>query len=335
MAQELQAHQPTALTLTSDQQAFTDQQVATLRQIGVEHATPEDLQVFFHQCRRTGLDPFARQIYMIGRRVNARYYDQQAGQWRDNWTIRQTIQTGIDGFRLIARRAADQRGETLSIEDTLWCDPKGGWHEAWIWPHTPPAAAKVTVRVGDGRFSGVAALHEYMQTDRAGKPTGQWRAMPAVMIAKCAEALALRKAFPMDLSGLYTAEEMGQADAREQAELAQAGMTVEATNAPQPEPQPQAPQLEAEPQPAPQPQAEPVEAEAEPVQDADIMAGDDMLTEIRAVMTQLKVRENQVPIALRAITGVGTISRVEELTADQADKVLRSLYDTAAKRGAA
>lgn len=338
MAQELQAHQPTALTLTSDQQAFTDQQVATLRQIGVEHATQEDLQVFFHQCRRTGLDPFARQIYMIGRRVNARYYDQQSGQWRDNWTVRQTIQTGIDGFRLIARRAADQRGETLSIEDTLWCDPKGGWHEAWIWPDTPPAAAKVTVRVGDGRFSGVAALHEYMQTDRSGNPTGQWRAMPAVMIAKCAEALALRKAFPMDLSGLYTAEEMGQADAREQAALADAGMTTQTVHAPQPETQPQhqpQQQQEAEPQPAPQRQAEPVEAEAEAAQDAEIMAGDDMLTEIRDVMTQLKVRDSQVPIALRAITGVGTISRVEELTADQADKVLRSLYDTAAKRGVA
>lgn len=190
------------LTIDPGQRGFTAQQVAALHQIGVENATDGDLAVFFHQAQRTGLDPFARQIYMIGRKSRGR-----DGQW----VTKQTIQTGIDGFRLIARRAADARGETFSMDDTLWADPDGRWHDLWIWD-SPPAAAKVTVHVGASSFSAVAATREYMQTGRDGKPSGQWGRMPAVMIAKCAEALALRKAFPQDLSGIYTGDEMAQAD---------------------------------------------------------------------------------------------------------------------------
>ncbi len=194
------------LTIAEGQDGFNDRQVAALHQLGVENASPADLDIFFHQCQRTGLDPFARQIYMISRRSK----DYRTGEY----VTKQTIQTGIDGFRLIARRAADRRQETFSMDDVLWAGPNGDWHDLWIWDR-PPLAAKVTVHVGEAHFSAVAATREYMPTDRNGNPTGQWRSMPAVMIAKCAEALALRKAFPMDLSGVYTGEEMQQADARQ------------------------------------------------------------------------------------------------------------------------
>jgi phage recombination protein Bet len=185
------------LAMTADQHTWTEKQRAALTQLGVKGANNADLAVFFHVAARTGLDPFARQVYLIGR------------QTKDG--MRQTIQTGIDGYRLIARRAADQAGETLGYEDTLWCGPDGRWVDVWL-SEDHPAAAKVVVLRDGHPFSAVALWGEYVQTDRQGNPNSMWARMGANQLAKCAEAAALRKAFPQDLSGLYTEDEMGQAD---------------------------------------------------------------------------------------------------------------------------
>jgi phage recombination protein Bet len=209
-----------ALAIADGQQEFTPKQVAALQQLGVKDASEGDLAVFFHQATRTGLDPFAKQIYMIGR-------------WSQEGT-KQTIQTGIDGYRLIARRAADRSHESLEYEDTLWCGPDGVWRDVWL-ASGPPAAAKVTVLRNGGRFPAIAMWNEYVQTNRNGTPNAMWARMGAGQLAKCAEALALRKAFPQDLSGIYTDEEMGQADSRaEHAAAAPAVAGVERPSGPRP-----------------------------------------------------------------------------------------------------
>ena len=192
----------TDLAIRDDQTAFNDYQVAALRQMGVEQASNADLAVFFHQVKRTGLDPFARQIHMLERRTKNKRTQQ--------WETKYTIQTGIDGYRLIARRAVDEADETLEYDDVLWCGEDGKWSDVWL-AEAPPAAAKVTVYRDGKKFSAVARFSEYVQT-KDGERTGMWRSMPAGQIAKCAEALALRKAFPQDLSGIYTDDEMAQAD---------------------------------------------------------------------------------------------------------------------------
>lgn len=210
-----------ALAIRPDQTAFTPAQSAALAQIGVSGATPADQAVFFHQCQRTGLDPFARQIYMIGRKT-----------WNPDTRqseVRQTIQTGIDGFRLIARRAADAAREPFGYEDAMWCGTDGRWVDVWL-SAEPPAAAKVVVLRNGQRFPAVALFSEYAGLTKDGKPTKMWAEKGSLMLAKCAEALALRKAFPQDLSGLYTADEMARADSRETA----AAVPAQASMAPRP-----------------------------------------------------------------------------------------------------
>lgn len=192
----------TTLTLADDQSWWTERQIAGLRQVGIDQAADGDLLVFFHVCQRTGLDPFARQIHMVSR---------NAKDENDRWVKKWTIQTGIDGFRLIADRADRRDGTRRSYEDTVWFDTDGNRYEVWT-KATAPAAAKVVV-VRDGkRFPATVMYSEYVQTKRNGEPNSMWSRMPANQLAKCAEAAALRKAYPQDLSGVYSNDEMGQAD---------------------------------------------------------------------------------------------------------------------------
>jgi phage recombination protein Bet len=184
-----------------------------LRETIMPGATDAELDFFKLVCQRVKLDPFAKQIHAVSRQTK------RNSQWVTVWSY----QTGIDGFRLIAERTGEYRGQ-LPLQ---WCADDGVWRDVWL-QRTPPRAARAAVlRAGfDEPMIAVAHYDEYVQTvdeyedvgngerQKTGqkKPNAMWLRMPAGQLAKCAEALAFRKAFPQELAGLYTNDEMGQAD---------------------------------------------------------------------------------------------------------------------------
>lgn len=188
---------------------FTSHEVAMLRQIGVEDAEPADLDLFFHICKRTGLDPFARQIYMIGRETDVKVrvqLDNGNSRVEVQRMMKFTIQTGIDGYRLIGVRASRAQGDQTSHDEPLWRGKPGTDYDRWVdyWPDSAgqPAACKYTIWVNGQRHTAVCNFNEYAQYSGKGELTSMWKKMPANQLAKCAEAQAWRKAYPADFSGV-------------------------------------------------------------------------------------------------------------------------------------
>lgn len=158
---------------------FSQDKIELLKNTVCKGATNDEFQLFLHVCKRTGLDPFMRQIYSIPR----------GGQ--------RTIQTAIDGLRLIAERT---NRYSPGKEPTYTYDSNG---------KLISATSYVKKQTLDGSWHEVSATAFF---DEYTAGTQFWKKMPHNQLAKCAEALALRKAFPAEMSGIYSQEEMDQAD---------------------------------------------------------------------------------------------------------------------------
>ena len=168
------------------EQTFSREKIDLLKRTIAKDHTDDELKLFLEYCKARSLDPFAREVYSVKRQG------------------KMTIQVGIDGLRAKAEETGEYDGQ-----EAYWCGPDGQWVDVWL-KSEPPAAAKVVVyrRGATKPYSGIAKWDEYKP---AGEQDFMWKKMPANQLAKCAEALALRKAFPRNLGGMYSHDEMRQA----------------------------------------------------------------------------------------------------------------------------
>jgi phage recombination protein Bet len=196
---------------------YSQEQLDLLKRTIARGTTNDQFALFMGTADRLGLDPFSKHIYAVLRK-DKNNPDQRA----------MTIQVAIDGFRAVA----DRTGETDGQDGPYWCGDDGIWVDVWL-HETPPKGCKIDIyRKGRSRpFRGVATRLSYYQGSNP-----LWDSMPDNMLAKCAEALGLRKAFPAQLSGVYTPEEMDQAGGVIDAEVVSERRTSSSSTAPRAQP---------------------------------------------------------------------------------------------------
>jgi len=190
MNEAIVAKEPSALGTI----AITPEQVDLVKTTVFQGATDDELKLYFFECRRRGVHPLDRLIHPVVRQDK-------------NGTRRISFQTSIDLFRSEAENTGEYRGQD-DVE----------YGELITWEKIDkkvPEYAKATIKRFDEhtgeiiKISATAYWEEYYPGEQLGF---QWRKMPRLMLGKCAEALALRKAFPRKLAGLYTFEEMQLTD---------------------------------------------------------------------------------------------------------------------------
>jgi phage recombination protein Bet len=154
--------------------AFEDPKIIlTLKRTVAQGLTDEEFMLFAQFCKSTKLNPFKKEIWAI-----------KAGG-------RLQLMTGIAGYLAIAN--SNPQFDGMEVDVTT--DDKG-----------KPVKATCKVYRKDRKYPsvGIALMSEFA------KSTPIWSQMPSVMLQKVAKSIALREAFPQELNGLYTQEEMPQ-----------------------------------------------------------------------------------------------------------------------------
>src|SRR5687768_9258625 len=96
-------------SIARQQDGLTDEQIKLITDTIAKGASRDELALFVQTCNRLKLDPFARQIFLVKR-------------WDSNLNrmVAQS-QVSIDGFRLVAERTGQYRGQTAP----QWCGKDG------------------------------------------------------------------------------------------------------------------------------------------------------------------------------------------------------------------
>ena len=186
---------------------MTNAQLEVLRRVIHPDAPDDVIELYLAKCRSLGADPSDKVIYVIPRRSNVK--DERTGEWRSE--IRWQLQGSIDLFRSIAENSGDYAGQL----GPFWSNDGETWKDVWLEP-VPPRVCKIGVlRQSFKEPLWVTGTYDYYcPRDSKGNftPGNFWKGEKgAHQLAKCVEELALRKAFPRKLHGVYGSEEMQQA----------------------------------------------------------------------------------------------------------------------------
>jgi len=177
-------------------------QLELIKRTVAKGASDDELRLFIQVCKGANLNPFLKQVFLVPR------WDSREGK-----EVR-AIQVSIDGFRAIAEESGTYAGN----EDPIFTGDSEITYTSQKQQKQlkVPLEAKVTVYklVGGQKceFTATARWNEYYPGEKMGF---QWHIRPYLMLGKCAEALALRKAFPKLLSGMYAQEELDRGQAEE------------------------------------------------------------------------------------------------------------------------
>lgn len=178
---------------------FTNAEIiSTLKATVAYGLNDAEFALFAEHCKATRLNPFKKEVWAI----KGKGYTNNRGEFVEG---KLQIMTGINGFFTIANGNNQYDG----IESGL-IDPNGDY-KTQAYPKNDFIGAWAKVYRKDRRVpvEAVAMLAEYDKSRDSHYPAGGiWRTMKRVMITKCAESVALRKALPQELNGLYTQEEM-------------------------------------------------------------------------------------------------------------------------------
>ena len=214
----------------AEQRAYNGEALRLIKRTVAKDTTDDEFNMFIEICKRQGLDPFRRQIYAL-------VYNKDNAQKRSVSFI-----TGIDGYRAIAKRTGTFRpadnDPDIEYDENKICpdtNPKGivkatvivyqyavdGWYPvvgSARWEEFAPIKEEKEwknvldkdgnqVMQTQGQYAG-RPKRELVPTGVKSLNNENWKKMPHIMLAKCAEAQALRKGWPEEMSGLYVSEEM-------------------------------------------------------------------------------------------------------------------------------
>lgn len=178
-------------------------------------AKGESVLMVFDYCMARKLDPLKKPCHIVPMRV-------KVGPGKDDYAMRDVVMPGIYEYRTTATRTGEYLGhskpvygpvvEVLGVTTPEYCEMT-----VYRWNAAAKRRCEFPVMV---YFRECVATKKDWNTKEI-VVNERWSKAPIQMLTKCTEAAGLREAFPDELGGEHTAEEMEGQNQTEQGDITQ------------------------------------------------------------------------------------------------------------------